>query len=61
MHTLAKSQSTTKKDCYTACNKSDRTYLAVSQWEVAGASQCRKGTLCSLMWISYKPYSKRNI
>lgn len=30
-------------------------YLAVSQWEVAGASQWRKGTLCSLMWMSYRP------
>ena len=30
----------------------DRAYLAVSQWEVPGASQCRKGTLWSLMWIS---------
>lgn len=36
-------------------NQSDWTYLAISQWEVAGASQCRKGTLCSLMWMSYKP------
>lgn len=23
------------------------TYLAVREWDVTGASQCRKGTLCS--------------
>lgn len=34
-------------------------YLAVSQWEVAGASQWRKGTLCSLIWMSYRPYKQQ--
>lgn len=32
-----------------------RGYLAVSECEVTGASQCRKGTLCSWMCMSYRP------
>lgn len=28
------------------------TYLAVREWDVTGASQCRKGTLCSWMCMS---------
>lgn len=31
-------------------------YLAVSECEVTGASQCRKGTLCSWMCMSYRPW-----
>ncbi len=38
------------------CNAKGCGYLAVSQWEVGGASQWRKGTLCSLIWMSYRPY-----
>lgn len=35
-----------------------RGYLAVSEWEVTGASQCRKGTLCSWMCTSYRPWGE---
>lgn len=33
-------------------------YLAVSECEVTGASQCRKGTLCSWMCMSYRPWGE---
>lgn len=41
------------------CNAGGCGYLAVSQWEVGGASQWRKGTLCSLIWMSYRPYKQQ--
>lgn len=36
----------------------ERRYLAVSECEVTGASQCRKGTLCSWMCMSYRPWGE---
>lgn len=37
---------------------SQPTHLAVRECDVTGASQCRKGTLCSWMCMSYRPCNK---